>query len=818
MVKDANCHIIIGQKRYIKTLNRLQWECDALNTFLCIDSHRVLDEDEKEENQLMSRNLWEYIGESATDAIGGGGWTSSYTGQPIPKIEMDEYADNIFFKLKPLLHNEMKVLEIGAASGISMFQIAPHVASYYGTDLSQVIIDKNRQRADMEGHQNIKLKRLPAHDIDQLQETGFHLVILNSVIQCFNGHNYLRKTIKKILALMKPNSYLFLGDLMDQDLKRLLISELTHFSESHQNKDYQTKTDLTQELFISRRFLEDLLWEFPAIKSVEFSKKHYTIENELTKFRYDALFQIDKESHLHPEDIPAATATNRTRHKRQHDRIQLEKYDSTNPNIAISPGHLAYILYTSGSSGLPKGVMINHQSIVNLIYSHREVFSGDEKSRFSQVAGAAFDAMGFEIWPALTSGAALAIADDRTRIDPRAMQHWLIERQITFSFQPTMMAQQLLMLDWAETPISLKKLCAAGEQLTVYPHRKYPFTFYNLYGPTEDTVWTTWTEVPMKPYTNSGSPSIGKPVINKQVYILSHSLQLQPIGTTGELCISGDGLARGYLNQPELTEQKFNLNPFHSERMDSSSADQKYIYRTGDLARWLPDGNIEFLGRIDSQVKIRGFRIELGEIENQLLNIPNIHEAVVTNRTDKTGDSYLAAYIVSPAAIDIREIKNNLAKRLPSYMLPSSISIIDEIPITTNGKIDKQNLPEPETESSNDFLQPQNETQRLLLGIWSEVLSIPVQQIGIQTNFFDIGGNSLKIMRVSAKLNEIFTDNIPIARMFQYPTIQSFAKYLNPYSMHVAIQDREESKAKAKKRSKLNDRKKRIRRAGNQRA
>ena len=298
MINDAGIKILLSQKRYIKTLNRLQWECGAnLETFLCIDSDDVYGEEEAEENQLMSRKLWEYVGETSVDEVTGGGWNSSYTGEPIPKEEMDEYGDNILKKLEPLFHPKMRVLEIGAASGISMYRIAPRVGLYYGTDLSGVIIEKNKRRIKEEGHKNIKLLRAAAHEIDQLDEKNFDLIIINSVIQCFHGHNYLRKVVRKAIDLMGRRGYLFIGDIMDQDLKEDLIADLVKFKQADRGKRFKTKTDWSEELFISRSFLEDLAWDYPEIDDMEFSGKIHTRknENELTRFRYDALIKIDKD-------------------------------------------------------------------------------------------------------------------------------------------------------------------------------------------------------------------------------------------------------------------------------------------------------------------------------------------------------------------------------------------------------------------------------------------------------------------------------------------------------------------------------------------
>ncbi|HLP59759.1 MAG TPA: amino acid adenylation domain-containing protein, partial [Candidatus Deferrimicrobium sp.] len=346
--------------------------------------------------------------------------------------------------------------------------------------------------------------------------------------------------------------------------------------------------------------------------------------------------------------------------------------------------HLAYLIYTSGTTGRPKGVLIRHKSFINLIYFHRSIFEENQDSRISQVANPAFDAMGFEVWPCLVSGAALHIADNETRLSPAQMRDWLIRRGITISFQPTVMAEHLLAEMWPHGGVRLKSLCAAGDKLNRYPDRTYPFNLYNLYGPTEDTVWTTWTLV--KTGTNPEMPPvIGKPVANHRVYILNSNLKLQPLGMPGELCISGAGLAEGYLNNPELTAEKFNRS-YRSYR-------SYILYKTGDLARWLPDGNIEFLGRIDHQVKIRGFRIELGEIENRLAKHPGIKEAVVLDQAEENGDKYLCAYIVPGGEKVISGLWEYLAKKLPDYMIPSRFISLEKIPLTSNGKIDRGALP-----------------------------------------------------------------------------------------------------------------------------
>ncbi|MGD2093249.1 MAG: amino acid adenylation domain-containing protein, partial [Candidatus Aminicenantes bacterium] len=443
---------------------------------------------------------------------------------------------------------------------------------------------------------------------------------------------------------------------------------------------------------------------------------------------------------------------------------------------ASLPSSLAYVIYTSGSTGRPKGVLVRHHGVVNMVRFHHKIFCDNPRARISQVANASFDAMVFEMWPSLLAGAVLCIADNETRLDPRSMKEWLIVYQITISFQPTRMAQLLLEEHWPETGTALKILRAAGDRLTFYPTRSYPFRFYNLYGPTEDTVWTTWAEVPVNPSQTRMTklPPIGKPVTNKKVYILSHDLKLQVIGVGGELSISGVGLARGYLNNPGLTAEKFRKTVIlpHSP-----------IYLTGDLARWLPDGNIEFLGRIDGQVKIRGFRIELGEIETQLLKNQDIQEAVVLAKEQKDGEKYLCAYIVSGEELGVSDLKGYLSSMLPAYMIPPYMKQIEKIPLTPNGKIDTKALPFPEIKPKGKYTAPRNAIEETLAQLWSEVL-VTDEVIGIDDNFFELGGHSLNAALLTSKIHQSLNVKLPLAEVFRTPVIRELATYIKGISPH----------------------------------
>jgi fengycin family lipopeptide synthetase D len=808
IINDAGIKIFLSQKRYIKTLNRLQWGCGAnLETFLCLDSHDVYGEEEAEENQLMSRRLWEYVGETAVDEVTGGGWTSSYTGEPIPKEEMDEYGDNILKKLEPLLHPGMRVLEIGVASGISMYRIAPRVGFYYGTDLSGIIIEKNRRRILEEGHKNIKLLCAAAHEIHRLDERNFDLVIINSVIQCFHGHNYLRKVIRKVIGLMGSRGYLFIGDIMDQDLKGDLIAHLVQFKQAHGGTDYKTKVDCSEELFISRSFLEDLEWDYPEIYDMEFSGKIHTLENELTRFRYDALIKIDKNGKERRRIKP-----NR-RHKTCHDLRILKNFGADKPGRWPDSHNLAYIIYTSGSTGRPKGVLVEHGSVVNLICNQDEYFNINQSDRILQFSSICFDASVEQIFIAFSSGAVLVLIDKSILLDVEKFDKFVFRHQVSHINAVPSFLNNIQLRNASQ----LKRVVAGGDVCPVSLAEKWraDFDFYNGYGPTETTV--TSIEILIKE-TNAllFRLPIGKPIANTLVYLLDRLMKPVPLGVIGELYIGGAGVTRGYLNRLELTAEKFDLwdyQDYHDENqkllrgvqggsfLEKSPPGRRRLYKTGDLARWLSDGNIEFIGRIDQQVKLRGYRIELGEIENRLLKYEAIKEAVVLLQEEESGDNYLCAYFVSNKEYGTSELRESLSQELPDYMIPSYFMQLEKIPLTPNGKMDRRALPKPELKGSESYTAPKDEIETKLVKIWSEVLgrdelhSSQLQtSIGMDDNFFQLGGHSLKATILVSKIHKVFDVKVPLVEIFKMPRIKELAKYIKGKSKeyHISIEPVEE--------------------------
>ncbi|OSX98878.1 non-ribosomal peptide synthetase [Bacillus mycoides] len=433
------------------------------------------------------------------------------------------------------------------------------------------------------------------------------------------------------------------------------------------------------------------------------------------------------------------------------------------PTRQINPENLAYIVYTSGSTGKPKGVMIEYRSLMNMVSWHQEVYRITAEDRATQIAGIAFDSAVQEIWPYLTAGAALYLSTEELRINPEALRDWLIDSRITASFAPTPILERLLKLSWPGKT-DLRFIITGGDQLTQYPSNDIPFAVINQYGPSENTVVTTDCYVPVG--VTTGTPSIGRPIANTEVYVLDSHLQLVPSGVIGDLYIGGKSLARGYANRPDLTKEKFISHPFKSGER---------LYYTGDKASYLSDGALQFHGRIDDQVKIRGFRIELGEIEAVLQAHSSVKEAVVLVREDDPGDKRLVAYVVGEGSV--QEWREHLQTHLPNYMVPTNFIEMEFLPLTPNGKLDLKALPIPSKLSTENTVHARTPLEELIASVWSQVLGI--ENIGVQDSFFELGGHSLLATQVVSRLQEVFQIKLLVRELFEYSTVEALAKRLD---------------------------------------
>jgi amino acid adenylation domain-containing protein len=477
----------------------------------------------------------------------------------------------------------------------------------------------------------------------------------------------------------------------------------------------------------------------------------------------------------------------------------LEPYDTCNPPALAGGRDLAYVIYTSGSTGEPKGAMIQNRSLVSAYFAYERAYRLRELRAHAQMASFSFDVFTGDVIRSLLAGAKLVLCPIETVVDPGALYELMLAEGIDAAeFVPA--TASLLFEHLKREGRTLEHMRLVIVSSEAWRNDRYVFfkslcgprtRLINAYGLTEATIDSTWFEPNSEEELLAGRfVPIGRPLDNTRAYILDGALAPQPIGIPGELCIGGVAVARGYLNRPELSVEKFVPDPFGGEEPDDPGAGQSseagrrargkpegLLYRTGDLARWLPDGTIDFLGRTDRQIKIRGFRIEPGEIEAVLERHPRVRAAAVVDRTDPRGEPRLVAYIdADGAAPSDEELRAFVSEHVPGYMVPSANVLLDELPYTPNGKVDRDALPDPEWDqapAAEGFVAPRTETERAVAGIWAVVLG--TQEISIRDNFFALGGHSLIAMQVMSRVRDELGVALSLRSIFDSPTVMELA-------------------------------------------
>ncbi|WP_442936843.1 non-ribosomal peptide synthetase [Nostoc sp.] len=468
---------------------------------------------------------------------------------------------------------------------------------------------------------------------------------------------------------------------------------------------------------------------------------------------------------------------------------QLSNDNIEQVNHAADP---AYMLYTSGSTGLPKGAIVRHDGAINHIYAQFDELELTQEFSFLQSAPSSTDISVWQFLAPLLIGGQTVIVDIETVAIPEQLFLALKSEKITvvelvpalfvglleYTSQLPIHQRKLPNLKWMMVVGEPVSVSLVNRWLEIYPEIK----IVNAYGPTEaaDDITQFIVDKPLP--ENQRTVPIGKPLANLNLYILDGEMQLLPIGAPGEICVSGIGVGDGYWKNQEKTNFSFVTNPFTDVSQKLPENRRDLIYKTGDLGRWLPDGNIEFLGRIDHQVKIRGFRVELGEIETFLCQHPNVRENVVVVRQDEPGNLQLVAYVVAKTepVPSISELRSFLKEKLPDHMLPSAFMMLENLPLAPSGKVDRKALPKPDNlrpELETAYVLPRNEMEHVIADIWQKILK--VEKVGIQDNFFDLGGHSLNVLQVYSKLRELYKADLVITDLFKYPTISSIARYFN---------------------------------------
>jgi amino acid adenylation domain-containing protein len=467
--------------------------------------------------------------------------------------------------------------------------------------------------------------------------------------------------------------------------------------------------------------------------------------------------------------------------------------------------NLVYVTYTSGSTGKPKGIAMTQRPLLNLLEWQLGHYELTEGMRTLQLASLSFDVSFQEMFSTWLSGGVLVMIPEALRRDAVGLSRFITNKAINRLFIPAPALHQLAegFFVHKQFPTQLRYVIAGSEQLQITQAIANLFTqlktctLHNEYGPSETHVVTIF-DLPQSPSNWSKRPPIGRPISNTQIYLLDSHLQPIPVGVIGEVYIGGAGLARGYLNRPDLTDERFIPNPFlenyefsvmsseleensliQNSKLKSQNSYSRRLYKTGDLARYLPDGTIEYLGRIDHQVKIRGFRIELGEIEAVLTQHPNVRETVVIAREDVPGDKRLVAYVVLARkdASALSDVRQFLKQKLPAYMMPAAFVMLDALPLTPNRKVNRQALPVPNRvrpDIEETFVAPRTTIEQQLADIWQQVLGL--ERVGIHDNFLDLGGHSLLATQIISRIREVFRIEVPLDSLLEEPTVAKQAE------------------------------------------
>lgn len=755
IIEDAQIGLLVTRNEYNETADHLQWECNTQPRYLTLDNNNRFNE-MPAETETESQQLWDYVAkESEEDIIKAGGWIDSYSGAPFTAAEMEEFSENVRKKLEGYIDGSKKVLEVGCGSGLILRKIAPHVALYAATDISPVLVDKLSRYASETGMDNLVPRCLSAAQLHALDLGQFDIIILNSVVQYFPGHGYLRKVIAQCLELLTENGVLFIGDVMDLDSRSVLVEEHIAYKKAHPAAP--TKLDFSTELFLSRAYFEQLATQ-EAVDTITASAKYGTLQNELTRHRYDVL--------INKRPGKGSTIKGNARYYQSDIEGQPTGYNSP----VISRNELAYVTYTSGSTGRPKGVMITHGNVVAFLASYGSVFHMLPGMRVGALTNISFDIAVLELIGTLCLGMEVVFlpGNDPVQLAAAIRNSPVDVLQLT----PSRLQQLLFCSDTLQQDMqAVKVLLVGGEALSegLYDWlRTLTHTHVlNVYGPTETTVWSSALAIP-----GSTALSVGKPLPGEQLYVLDKAGNLVPEGVAGEIFIGGAGVGRGYLGRPELTAARFINHPYHP---------LEKIYATGDAGRWLPDGNMAFAGRKDTQVKVRGYRVEPGEVESILLTHPLVKAAIVIAVKNEQSENELAAFVVTGQAIEEAALYALLETLLPAYMIPSRFIQLASFPLLPSGKTDRKQLEEMCTVTVAEeriCVPPRHATDVQLQLFWSEVLGKKAAQISIDDNFFHLGGHSLKATRLMSMINKAFNVGLLLNDLFSQVTIAAQSDFI----------------------------------------
>jgi polyketide synthase PksJ len=767
-----NC--VLTQYSATPPLRELQWQLPTLRNIILMDVITRRPQPESLNTEEVA-DFWDYISESAVDEVTAGGFISAYTGQAFNQKQVEEYENHAFSLIEPYLDKTKKVLEIGCGSGTIMYRAAPKVNSYVGLDPSPVTQNKNKKHIEMHSIENISLLTGYADELHTIESNSYDVVVIASTVQFFPGYFYLESVIEEALRLLMPKGVIVFIDLFDPDKKTAFITSVEDFAKQYKDKgeSINPKVHFDSELYVHPNYFYNLKASLENIADIQLVCRDDQFTTEL-KYRYDLILS-KKGSGINEVESKRVSEDSKKLLTVHH----IKNMPITKPVIHHDSKAIAYVIHTSGSTGEPKGVVVTHKTVVNLIDWVNKQFEVSAEDKILFITSLCFDLSVYDIFGILAAGGCVRIASESEIKSPESLVEIIANEGITFWDSAPAALLQLThffptnrhLLDGHN---SLRLVFLSGDWIPLNLPDILKSTFpgasvIGLGGATEASIWSNyypigaidsfWTSIPY-----------GKPIQNAKYYVLDDQSQPCPIGVPGNLYIGGLCLALGYTDH-KLTEERFIDNPFClGER----------IYTTGDLARWKADGNLEFLGRNDTQVKVNGYRIELGEIEHVLSQ----HEAVehrLVRVCQVNGSNQLCAYytVYHGKSVQVERLKCHLSERLPAYMLPKYFIELEIFPVNANGKLDYNSLPLPDISLliGSGYLAPSDQIERELAEIWCSILG--VDSVGVEHNFFDVGGDSLRAVRLQAQMNKKFSTKIKVIDIFTYPTIKALASYLS---------------------------------------
>ncbi len=777
LLSIADAAALVSSSRNSGDMQQLEWLCPSIQFSLTLDSDKV-DSLVEKPGELMSTELWDHIASSATDDIEAGGWKSAFTGLPISPEAMAAFGANAHNKIAQHIKPGARVLEIGCASGFSMRHIAPLSSTYLATDLSRYNAERVEVVARSLGLKQVTGRHLAAHDIDILSPGSFDLIVMNSVIESFPGYGYLRMVLDKSMKLLAPGGIIFLGSLWNLDRHEAYLSDLSDFARQHPDEGYSTRSNLNGSFFVPFEFFSD--WaagrqEKPSVSASAVDAPGF----DPAPYAFDLVITLDGLGGC----AGSSSGRKAPLHFDRRSLFSLPPLASDFFNSESGPAHAAYLIFTSGTSGKPKGVLVEHGPVINLINAiEKEVYTplseriNEQFLNISCCFSFAFDGSIHHIFTTLLNGHTLFIPEEYTRQDPEALHRFFQLHSINVADStPSLFG---LLLDYwqkSQTGSSVNSFILGGESFAAsLVERFYALQgvteceVWNAYGPTECCVSASQYRMSSRNWKNHLPPPIGAPLRGVDIKVCDEAGRLLPVGIPGEIMIGGAGLARGYINEPELTAARFILDE-----------NNKRWYRTGDIGRWIQPGLLQFIGREDRQVKVRGYRIELSEIESVLKASPLVRQAVVAVADPRNdGDMILVAYVVPAPGFDTARCRADLDLSLPAWMMPTLIVEMEALPLNSNGKLDEKRLPSLNTRGLfNQNSSPKHpftrDSERRLALIWQSVLDVQVESC--DDDFFLLGGHSVLGVRLVSLLESEFGVKLPLAELFTSTTIARMA-------------------------------------------